>query len=93
MGFAVRAIQVDGGSEFMAQFEVACRERGIRLFVLPPRFKEEFYRYADLSLSLTGINKALRTWERVHNCIRPHQALGYLTPKAFYQRHLALERS
>ena len=53
----------------------------------------EFYRYADLSLSLTGINKALRTWERVHNCIRPHQALGYLTPKAFYQRHLALERS
>jgi len=107
MGFAVRAIQVDGGSEFMAQFEVACRERGIKLFVLPPRspklnghveraqrtHKEEFYRYADLPLSLTGINKALRTWERVHNCIRPHQALGYLTPKAFYQRHLALERS
>ena len=55
--------------------------------------KVEFYRYADPPLSLTGINKALRTWERVHNCIRPHQALGYLTPKAFYQRHLALERS
>ena len=35
--FVIRAIQVDGGSEFMAGFEEACRERGIRLFVLPPR--------------------------------------------------------
>ena len=37
MPFAVKAVQVDGGSEFMAQFEEACRQRGIRLFVLPPR--------------------------------------------------------
>ena len=29
------AIQVDGGSEFQGEFEQACRERGIRLFVLP----------------------------------------------------------
>jgi transposase len=36
MPFPVKAIQVDGGSEFMAQFEEACRERGIHLFVLPP---------------------------------------------------------
>src|SRR5207247_8707459 len=57
MPFPVRAIQVDGGSEFMAQFEDACRQRAIRLFVLPPRSpklnghveraqrtnKEEFY--------------------------------------------------
>jgi len=37
MTFAVRAIQVDGGSEFMAEFEEECRDRGIRLFILPPR--------------------------------------------------------
>jgi transposase InsO family protein len=37
MPFPVRAIQVDGGAEFMAEFEGACQERGIRLFVLPPR--------------------------------------------------------
>jgi Integrase core domain len=35
--FPIRAIQVDGGSEFMAEFEAACQERGITLFVLPPR--------------------------------------------------------
>ena len=27
MPFPIRAIQADGGSEFMTQFEVACRER------------------------------------------------------------------
>ncbi len=37
MPFPVRAIQANGGSEFKAQFEEACQERGIQLFVLPPR--------------------------------------------------------
>ena len=27
---------MDGGSEFQASFEEACREKGIKLFVLPP---------------------------------------------------------
>ena len=35
--FPLRALQVDGGSEFAAVFEEACRQRGLRLFVLPPR--------------------------------------------------------
>ncbi len=33
----VQAIQVDGGSEFMAGFETACQAKGIALYVLPPR--------------------------------------------------------
>jgi hypothetical protein len=37
MPFPVRAISIDNGSEFMAQFEAACQARGVRLFVLPPR--------------------------------------------------------
>ena len=37
MPFPVRAIQVDGGSEFQAAFETECQRRGLRLFVLPPR--------------------------------------------------------
>src|SRR3972149_5728648 len=40
MPFPVRAIQVDGGSEFMAQFEAACRARGVKLFGLPPRSRQ-----------------------------------------------------
>jgi transposase InsO family protein len=97
MPFPVRAIQVDGGSEFMAQFETACEDRGIRLFVLPPRspklnghversqrtHRQEFYRRVQLPASLKLINKALRRWENVHNCHRPHQGLQFKTPQAF----------
>ena len=36
MPFPVKAIQVDGGSESQGEFEDACRQRGILLFVLPP---------------------------------------------------------
>ena len=36
MPFPIKAIQVDGGSEFHASFEEACKERGFHLFVLPP---------------------------------------------------------
>ena len=37
MPFPIRALQVDGGSEFAADFEQACQQCGLRLFVLPPR--------------------------------------------------------
>ncbi len=37
MPFPIAAVQVDGGSEFAAEFELACRQRGLPLFVLPPR--------------------------------------------------------
>ncbi len=34
--FPLKAVQVDGGPVFQEEFEQACSERGIRLFVLPP---------------------------------------------------------
>jgi transposase InsO family protein len=37
MPFNVRAIQVDGGSEFYSEFEQECQRIGIKLFVLPPK--------------------------------------------------------
>ncbi len=37
MPFPIRAIQVDGGSEFLAEFETECQRRAIRLFQLPPK--------------------------------------------------------
>jgi transposase InsO family protein len=92
--FSIRAIQVDGGSEFQAEFERECQRRGILLFVLPPRspklnghverahrtHREEFYEVADLEWTVAGIRPQLRAWERTYNTVRPHQALGYKTP-------------
>ncbi|GAI35385.1 unnamed protein product, partial [marine sediment metagenome] len=94
MPFPIRAIQVDGGSEFQDAFERECQERGIKLFVLPPRspklnghveraqrtHTEEFYEVTEASFEIRELNQALLEWEKVYNTIRPHQSLGYLTP-------------
>jgi transposase InsO family protein len=97
MPFAVRAISVDGGSEFMAEFETACADRGIALFILPPRspklhgaveranrtHTEEFYECSTAEPTLAALVPELHAWETVYNTVRPHQALGYLTPAEF----------
>jgi transposase InsO family protein len=97
MPFPVRAISVDNGSEFMADFEAECERRAIRLFVLPPRspklngaveranrtHTEEFYEVTDAEPELATLQAALRDWETTYNTIRPHQALGYLTPAEY----------
>jgi len=97
MPFPVRAIQVDGGSEYQAEFETECQKRNLRLYVLPPRspklngsveraqrtHTEEFYEVYDGELAIGPLNAALQSWEYVYNHIRPHQALGYLTPSEY----------
>jgi transposase InsO family protein len=97
MPFGIRAISIDNGSEFMAEFEIACEARAIRLFVLPPRspklhgaveranrtHTEEFYEVTDAEPELEAFQAELRHWETVYNTIRPHQALGYLTPAEY----------
>jgi putative transposase len=94
MPVPIRAIQVDGGSEFMAEFEAACAEREISLFVLPPRspqlnghgertnrtHRQEFWELYDGDLELPPLQAALRAWEEHDHHVRPHQALGYRTP-------------
>ena len=92
--FAVKAIQVDGGSEFQAEFERECKKRGVLLFVLPPRspklngrverahrtHREELYEVADLGWTVAEIRPHLLAWEQIYNTVRPHQALDYKTP-------------
>jgi len=104
MPFKVKAIQVDGGSEFQSVFEETCQRMGIRLFVLPPRspklngqveranrtHTEEFYEVTDCDFELTPLNTELHQWERTYNTIRPHQALGYLTPHEFLMRNYSI---
>jgi putative transposase len=100
MPFPVKALQVDGGSEFEAVFEDECQQRGIRLFVLPPRspklnggverahrtHTEEFYEVTDSSFELAELRQELLEWETTYNTIRPHQALDYLTPLRFLEQ-------
>jgi transposase InsO family protein len=101
MPFRIKAIQVDGGSEYRAEFEEACQRLGLKLFVLPPHSPklngcverahrthlEEFYAVIPDSAQLEKLNIALYKWERVYNQIRPHQALDYLTPAEYIKKY------
>src|ERR1700681_253962 len=98
--FPVKALQVDGGSEFAAEFEEACQQKQLPLFVLPPKspklnahvershrtHNEEFYEVQAESDQLPVLSRQLRRWEITYNCVRPHQSLAYLTPLEFVAR-------
>jgi putative transposase len=74
MPFRVKALQVDGGSEFAAEFEQACQQKQLPLFVLPPKspklnthferahrtHNEELYEVQAESDQLPTLNRQLR---------------------------------
>ena len=79
MPFPVKAIQVDGDSEFEPIFEEECQKRNSRLFVLPPNspklngyverahltHTEEFYEVTDSSFHVPELRNNLLNWEKV----------------------------
>jgi putative transposase len=97
--FKIKSIQVDGGSEFMGDFEYACKIKKLGLFVLPPRspklngcvergngtVKYEFYYQYDGPPKLEILRYRLKEFNVFYNKVRPHQALRYLTPHLYYQ--------
>ena len=105
MPFPIRAIQVDGGSEFKAGFEAECHRRGIDLFELPPRSPElngnvernngtwryEFYATWELPHDLERLNRWIDAFADEFNTFRPHQALGGQTPAQYLAKRTAKE--
>jgi putative transposase len=97
MPFPVKAIQVDGGSEFMAEFEAACQAKGLALYVLPPRspqmngavercngaWRYEFYQTYDLPSAVEDLNPILDSYQHLYNHHRPHGALAGKTPAQY----------
>ena len=95
----VRAVQIDGGSEFMAEFEQACAEATIPLYVLPPRspklngavercngaWRYEFYACSDLPLDIDKIAKRVDAFQHLYNNHRPHGALAGMTRQSTSQ--------
>ncbi len=101
MPFPVRALQIDGGSEFRGAFEAACAARQLPVFVVPPRspklqshveraqrtHREEFYQVWEVDPDLTEHRVQLQAWAQIYNTIRPHKHLNYLTPLEFCERY------
>ena len=103
--FALTAIQIDGGSEFMAEFEAACEAKGVALHVLPPRSPElngrvermqatwryEFYSVYDPPRQIDRLNPLIDAFAHRYNTYRPHDALGQITPQAYLESLQAAE--
>lgn len=97
MPFKVSAIQVDGGSEFMADFEQACQEKNLALYVLPPKrpqlngavercngsWRYEFYAAYDLPHRLDKLQPLVDAFAHRFNHHRPHDALDGKTPAEY----------
>jgi putative transposase len=95
--FKITSIQVDGGSEFMDEFEKTCQELCIDLYVLPPKrpqynggversnrtFREEFYAKFSLANSLADLNGELKKALHKYNYYRPHHNLKLYTPMEY----------
>lgn len=100
--FPVTAIQTDNGPEFLGDFAAGARHLGLTHYYNRPYYpqgngriercfktdEEEFYQVEDLPAELRGLDTKLQAWNQIYETVRPHQALGYLTPDAFYQHWL-----
>jgi putative transposase len=99
--FKIAGVQVDGGSEFMAEFEKACADKGLALFVLPPKrpqlngaveraqgsWRYEFYGCYDLPHRIDKLQPLVDAFAYRFNHHRPHQALGDRTPAEYLAAH------
>lgn len=95
--FPIAGIQVDGGSEFKAEFEAACQARDLPLYVLPPKrpqlngavernqgsWRYEFYESYDLPHQLDQLQPLVDAFAHRFNHVRPHDALDMLTPAEY----------
>ena len=97
--FSVEAVQVDGGSEFMAEFEAACGDRNITLAVLPPKspkqngrvermqatIRNEFYNVQDTAVNVSGLRPLIDEYMELYNGWRPHDSLDGMTPDEYLE--------
>lgn len=101
--YKILSIQVDGGSEFMAEFEETCADLDIPLIVLPPSkptynggvergnrtFREEFYSRPNLLADSIGAMRfELKKATEKYNTYRPHRVLKGLTPVEYINNNI-----
>jgi transposase InsO family protein len=87
----------------MAEFEQACADKNLPLYVLPPRspklngavercngaWRYEFYACADLPTRIDKIAQMVGAFQNLYNHHRPHAALAGKTPAEY----LAIRRA
>ena len=99
--FVIRNIQTDNGPEFLKHLDALCKELGLpHYFIYPRKPKEntyvenshlsdenEFYQQGNVGCTIGVMQERLAEWEHTWNCVRPHEALGYLTPEEYSNKY------
>ena len=96
--YPIKSVQVDGGSEFMAEFETECERLKLKLEVLPPSkptynggmeranrtFREDFYDEPEvLADSIGALRFDHKNAVKKYNTYRSHFALNVQTPMEY----------
>ena len=96
--FTVKRIQTDNGAPFLKEFDKLCKEKELPHYFIYPRQpkqnsyvershrsdKREFYQQGNVYSILSVMQKKIKEREDVWNNIRPHEALGQLTPSQYF---------
>jgi len=101
--FRVRHINSDNGGEFLAECHQLLEHKKITHYFSRARTPKdnpmvectikadeyEFWVWGNLASTVQELNEKAKLWMEKFNTYRPHQALGYLTPKEFYEKTLS----
>lgn len=96
--FSIKAVQTDNGAPFLKEFDKLCKGKGLPHYFIHPRApkentyvershrsdKREFYQQGNVYSILSVMQAKIKEWEDIWNNIRPHQALGQLTPLQYF---------
>jgi transposase len=99
--FRIRHVNSDNGGEFLAECHAFLESRKITHFFSRARTPKdnpmventikadeyEFWAWGNLGFTVAELNKSAAYWMNKFNTYRPHQALNYLTPVAYYENN------
>ena len=94
--YPLLSVQVDGGSEFMAEFEQTCKDLTLPLYACLQQAggtrRYEFYSFYEGPLTLAAINRKLAQYPHCYNHYPPMMALDCRPlpaagrPMAYYRK-------
>jgi|SRR3989338_2779696 len=95
--FKVKAVQTDNGAPFLKEFDKLCTTLDLPHYFTHPRSpkentyvenshgsdEREFYQQGNIYSLLPVMQRKIQEWQDIWNTVRPHEALGQLTPQEY----------
>lgn len=95
--FPIKTVQTDNGAPFLKEFEKLCIKKELPHYFIYPRTpkqntyvetshgadEREFYQQGNTHIMLPVMQREIQKWQDIWNTIRPHEALGQITPRTY----------